>query len=1038
MTDGPMASPELAPMKTLATILLRRNASGDPALSATFVLPRAPSPDERLGPLVERGALALEVELGYPGAPETDRPLLVDDLVVDLVRVPRDEGGSREAVIVASGHATGPFARLAINATVVDADAAALLEALVAGVSGYELRARATVPAPPSDPTRVRVALGALWSSLDAVADETRHVHYADLRNYLPGWRERGVVQIEAGDKGDEAVLAAVLRGARFALSPVGDELEPAGVDHRHLGPAYRLAASSPGDTSVVASEHYGPDGGVVLERSIGLSALVDPAIRHDPSRFVHLVTTAGGQIEAVLPARRIRRSRAPNRVGLHVADGPAVTSLHVMLHPRPSRLELATTAVQYSVPAAAHTAVIADLEIVAPGTGHRPGPLVDTVDAPLWRDRFDDKRAWYIPSFALVRPDPVAPVYDQAPFRFDVEAVQGHGLSGQPGVEATISVTLEASRSPETIRAWEQVGKPRLQLVELSGLAVQLGIPFRDERGDAQMEWVSADDVEQVGSLSDDGGRIVARFRLLDAWARLAYGALSTPDFQAQEALVTVAATLEGWRRVRLAPGVLGANKRWSLSEYSEVADTGGEQGSWAAARTAVATVLQAIHGSPVATASIRPAWQIRPDLVAQLAKVEHEWSRFAISRSVTAFVSCEEFGAAYRERHSDAEWRAIGCRPALQLGQTVYRTYEPIIVKAAANAKVYRSLQRPGRFLVLPSTYAVGRYDHNAGERAYRPTLLLHSTIDADEPTNIRCVLAASLQPDLPPFRREAILAELRRTAHPDPVLEYLPECGVAPEVAWAVPGDTEIDSVATPTGFDVVCTTDPAGFLTLKSLLERSGLRGAATATLPGGVRLSTSLILDLAHVTGPVEAGPVEATPTRDGRLDLTNHSGQRVAVLALAAGGVEVATVGEVLAPGAVINVPHPGGDLTVRPVFEVDGGTEALEEVRAYIEDLQLGLMFMAASDPAESGLAGLEIITRLGDQPDPDPLVLTSDQRQAERSYVLPLTRFLEDPVLEFTVTAVGTDGSRRSGPAIDWPVRKRGVLIPVGPPPA
>jgi len=356
--------------------------------------------------------------------------------------------------------------------------------------------------------------------------------------------------------------------------------------------------------------------------------------------------------------------------------------------------------------------------------------------------------------------------------------------------------------------------------------------------------------------------------------------------------------------------------------------------------------------------------------------------------------------------------------------------------VAAAKGHATVYRSLRSPGRFLVLPRRYAVGRFEPTDAQRAYRPMLLLHSTIDIDDPTGIRCALVGSLQPDVPPYMRAAILAELRRTAHPDPALEWLPAAGVEPTVDWALPADCELDAVVTADGLDVVVSTDVPGFLALKGLLERDAVRGTVTADLPGGVRLAAELVLGVGAVVGPFGAGPVELGVNRGGRLQATNRSGQRLALTAIAAEGETVATVGEVLAPGAgtELDVPHNGTRFDA--VYALEGGQEQLDEVRAYVEDLRLGILFVATGDFAASGSVGLQVRTRFLGRDDLEPLVLTATAREAERSYVLPLTGFAADPAVDFQVTSVAADGTRRDGPWTSWPVRTRGALVPVSAP--
>lgn len=997
-----------------AQLTLRCDAHGAPLVSATFVLERPPDPSDRLSPLVRRAVVALDLQVRLEQEATAAGPRrLIRATTLELVR--QVTGVAPQ--VLASARVTGPFAHGAVEASLDAPAAVELLEAVVGGFAPLMATARVELAPEQQPTTRVRVDLGRLWSQLDAVADETRLFYAVDLANYAPLWRSTGIVTVEAGSDDAGAVLDGVLRAARFVLR------EAAVEGHPDLGGGHRLSPSSPGDQQAVASGQLTEHAGDQIACSVPVADLVAPAIAVEPQRYVHLVGAAGGRLDAVLPVRSTARTRARGGGGApQMVFHGRVMPVSAVLNPKPpvaTHLELSSQAV-----AAHHVAYVVPLGMVEAtddGVDRRPGPLVDDEDAAMWRDRWDRARAWYAPEFTLVQPSTTDPP-DRSPFRFELET-GGHTLDGSTGVTAAVTVTLQARRSAATVSAWEEAGKPELSLVPLSALSVQLAVPFRDERGQTRVERVTADRIEHDGALGQDGSRVTATFRLLDSWARLAYGALSTADFQSEPAAVVVSATLGGWRVRRHRPPIIGLSKRWALSAHRP------RDG-----RRARPTSQALLLDSPLASATVRPAWQVQPQLVDRLERIDYEWARFAITESLTAFVSCETHGGVYRERR-DGSWQAIGCRPALQLGETEYRTHVPVEVAAAAGtARVYRSLQRPGRFLVVPTSYAVGRYEPEEGERAYRPTLLLHSTIDADVPSNIRCVLAASLQPVLPPFRRAAILKELKDTAHPDPKLELPFEAGVDWEVRWAAPADVEC--IPTTTGFDVICTTDVAGFLSLRSMLERGGLRGSATARLPGDVPLSSALQLGLDSVTGPFESGPLELGTQRDGTIVVANRAGQRIALLGVALDGTKVADADVILEPGTTTHVELDPVVGRVDAIFEADKGSEQLEEVRAYIEDLELGVIFVATSDPADSGLAGLEIKTRFMGREDPEDLLLTTDRREAERSYTLPLTAFAADPVLEFTVTAVGADGARESGATTTWPVRTRGALVPIGPP--
>lgn len=1006
-----------------ARLILRRDGDGAPLFSATFILSRPPDPSERLSPLIERAVLAvdLEAQQGTEGTAagvtgghgQHGRPVRRTTLEL---RRDRDDG---QAEVLASTTVTGPFAHGALEATLEPPAATELLEGVLGGTAPLRLVARMELAPPAAPALGVRVDLGEIWTSLDHASDETRTFYRADLANYLALWMSWGIVVTEdsaRGEEGDDAVLAAVLRAAGFFLWATDDEDSLMGV-------GYRLSPTSPGPQQVTVSAPSPATGDVeVVVADATLGDLVAPAIVADPQRFVHLVGVSGGRLDAVLPVRFTPRTRSRATWDPpQVVVGDRMVPVSTLLRPRPPT---AAPLLAHHVTLSPGMADVVGVGMVEASVGdtpdRRPGPVVDDPDAPMWRDRWDSARGWYAPEFELVTPSPTDDA-DTSPFRFELET-SGHTADVTLGLTATITVTLQSRRSAATEAASQDAPGSTMRPVALDGLTVQLAVPFRDQGGTTRVEQVTADDVTTSGPLGEDGSRIVATFRLIDAWARLAYGSLSTPAFQSQPASVVVSASFEGWRARRRPSQVLGGQKRWALTSGERARDP-----------RALRPFSPALVDTSLMSATVRPAWQVRPELVASLERAEYEWARFTTTRSVPAFVSCATHGAHYRERR-EGLWRAVGCRPALQLGATEHRTYEPMDVESAAGmARVYRSLQAPGRFLVVPTSYAVGRYEPDEDERAYRPTLLLHSTIDVDVPSNIRCVLAASLQPVLPRFVRAAIRRELVETAAVDPRLEYPGDAGIDWDVRWAAP--TEVACVATPDGFDVISSTDVAGFLTLKGMLERTGLRGSATAQLPGGLRVSTSLELSLGSVTGPFEAGPLHVS-TQPGAVEVENRCGQRVVLQGLAVDGRRVVDADAMLGPGATAQIEVDVGDGHVDPVYQADAAMERLEEVRAYIEDLELGVVFLATSDPSESGLTALEVETTFLDHKDPENLRLTADHREAERTYTLPLTAFVADPVLEFTVVAVGPDGSREPGPVVTWPVRTRGALIPIGPP--
>ena len=989
----------------MAAVTIRTDARGEPLVSATFVLDRLPAPDDRLGPLVEHGVLALDLV-----ADHGDRP--VRSVTATLSATPDGtDDSSGEPHVIATATTTDPFGKVALEADLDAPTARAVLEAVLGTRAGIEVSMSTTVVEPSDQPPQsselaVRVELAAIWDVLDPVADGSRRFHLVDLTNYLPALAEHRAYVVERGDGTPAQIAEAIARTASWVLEPCANAARPA------LGAAWVLAEQRPPTMSMNgtwSTTDLAPPTSTTTT-TVPLHELVGPAIRHDPQRFVHLVGANGGMLDAVLPVRSTRtRASKPTA---HLALAGSVSSINNALRPN------TTTAVNHTLrPELVHAidrpnlVHVGELELVLDRPERRPGPLVGDEDAPFWPDRWHRSLAWYVPTFEVIQPDPARP-HDESPFRYELRTGVGHTVDGRPALDATITVGLRCSASPATIAAADADGRTERREVTPDATSYQLAVPFRDEHGADRVETINATEVAR------DADVVRLTFRLADAWARLAYGALSTPGFQARNPQVLVTWTFDGWRSIRDRPSIAGLSKRRALTTANGTRD----------ARPAV---LANLHATSLVTAHIEPAWTVRPELVAELGRVRHVWSEFAASRAADAVIPCSEHGEVYRDLTGDST--AIGCRPALQLGETEHRTYEPVEIDAAdGHASVLRSLRTPGRFLVVPHRYVVGRYEPDH-DRAYSPTLLLHSTIDADDATNIRCVLAASLQPDVPRFRRDEILAELA-DHHPEPVLEWPPDTGATPDVRIAAPGATDIDCASTSTGFDVICTTDVAGFLGLRALLERDGLRGSVRLDLPGDAVVRSDVVVSLGAITGPFDAGPLALSEVSES-LVVTNPTGQRFVLHGLAADGTTVVDTDVIIEPGGQHTIERPPADGPLVPVYTGDDTAERLEELRAYIEDLELGVVFVAVGDPADHGLAALEIELTI-DGRVVEPVVLTSARREDERSFVMPLTHFIDDPVLEFVVHAVGNDGSRRSGPPTEWRVRTQGAVIAVGPP--
>ncbi|SEE61234.1 hypothetical protein [Ruania alba] len=964
-----------------ATLTVLRDQADRPVFSATFLLRRPPEPDERLTDLVESATLALTLAAG------TDQATTIRGCHIVLL--------GEQDQLLAEQASTDPFGTVALEATLTGSDAVAAMESVLSGAPALRVGAEVDLPPQGAPPVPLTVHLAMVWDVLEARAAVGRVFRHADLLGAVPALREAGA--ISDGGQSPEAVVGALVTAGRWVLELTDDGDR-------------RLSRTRPPDMTVTTSLTSDVSAPPPQHRTLPLTELIEA----DMHENVHVVVAGGGEVRPLLPLRRARSTRGPT-AGLATtlkvtAAGGGLQSIAAALRPgvvaRPPASTVATLA-------SAHTAelTVQPLDLIELNPiRRRPGPDVGrdsgTVDRDWWQDRWTLGKRWYVRRHRLTVPETVADLA-QSPFRFEITSEPGHDLDGRPSIAATVTVRLERGPSEEAAGSTEE-----LNVVPDAETEYRLRIPFVDEHSQTRRELFAAE------TISHDDASTTLTFRLRDTWARLAYGALSTPGFQSEPPQIVATTTFHGWRKTSgttWTPGTLAGITKIS---------------SLAARRTRSSTPkIPAMHS--LAGATISPTLQHQLTEATAVLNVQDVWEQLVALDRVDLVVPCATHGDLYRSS-TDGESTAIGCQPAMQLGQIEYKTYEPVEVAAADGwAAVMRSLRTPGTFLVVPDRYTVG-WSEPDGARPYAPQLLVHSTIDIDNPTQMRCIVAIGLQPDLPRFVRARILAELREL-HPQPRLELPEDTHHEPALTVVAPGSVTVDWAATSSGFDLVCESDIAGFMALKTLLDRGGLRGSVTWPLPGGVRAASDVTISTAAITGPFEAGPLTVQPDR-GSQRITNEVAIPVAVTGLERDGVAVTAVDAVIDPGEQIVVTSEDSDPGMLPVYSLSSAGHPIEEVRAYIEDLEVGVVFVTTAKPSTAGAAGLEVTAHFEGR-DLPAVTLTDTARQAEVRLHLPLTSYIADPQLTYEVHHLADDGSRTSTPTRTWAMRSQGALVPIDP---
>lgn len=1118
---------------------LVRDEAGNPVFSLTLLLSRAPTPaDVTIYDLVERGALACDLTLALPAE-------VVNELMGDESRayqplfareahfgfVLGDAADPASEVVV-----SGANARAGLSISLDRTSALDVLAALQGTPGAISISCQLTYRCAACDHA---VRLTGSWADVyDVLAsrvpssgENAGEIDYASLQDFFGQLLAQGILHANlAGSAGDQPLpadlnLASLFTGFMRLASVVLERTTPA-LGFTDPANRYRVR-SRPNEWLRLDLQQSLPDSGQrIALLSAPLEAVLGGALDGlAVERFVHLVSPAPGNGALGAAPRQVRTLPPPRHMrglaerGLQLAAlGGSVQSLPLALRPdstvKPSaQALLASDLVQVSAanqPGIAHWAT--DNVVLQRLPDHwwiePPNPpellrlpIVADPAAPLWPDRVQGGLYWFAPIYNVVTPAPNA---DPAtsPFLFTLRQ-SGHDSTGRPGLDGTITFTLQPGMGADTQAALQAAGNPEAHPVPVNGLSVGLELPFRDETGATRSQRFSAD-LQPL-----DGGVVRATIKLIDDWVRLCYGALAFANFQTQPPRVSVAYLYDAYVPVpvRLPPIIDGIKlaetpvirtpgQAMALSRQSYLDATslsyhlpvgemrfvreavGNESLATAASSpdtvlagvpargvsnvallerppvlTSHATLATATAATPaVATAAVTLApaashlvFVAHPGLEASsvwqgvLRRVNYVQRTLGRDSTTDILFPCNTLGAFYIQDRGDSQV-TIGCQDAFQLGQTTYRQYELIADADLQNPlyRIYRSLQQPGRFLLVPVAYRITRYAASEGDLAYRPAILLYSTLDPTTPANNQAVIMATLEPDLPAYVRRDLQTRLAAHSH-TPLLDEVTQIESQLAYTWAVSAAAQVQPQAAKLwdSFQISLSTDLDNTPQLQAMLQHSAVSGNVTFTLPDGAQLQSALILDLGGIIGPRATGPVEVA-LQANQASLTNRIERPVNVSDLmlydASGVSQAAPVDRTLAPGEAVTIPLPLAAVEAYPVYTIPVGDPAtLEEIRSFVEDIHTNVVFLNLVNYANHGLQTLAIQAQIKGVAGVYPVATSEAEPISAIDLVLPLTTYLTHRVLQFQVTKTDSAGQVSNTPWLEWPLDTQGNVVSI-----
>ena len=343
-------------------------------------------------------------------------------------------------------------------------------------------------------------------------------------------------------------------------------------------------------------------------------------------------------------------------------------------------------------------------------------------------------------------------------------------------------------------------------------------------------------------------------------------------------------------------------------------------------------------------------------------------------IPRTATVDLSfpCARLGGLYRRINPDGTSEQVGCQQALALGQGPATAYEPVPeVDAQFDGRltVFRALQQPGVFMVVPTIYLIGRVAGSAG--GYQPGALWVQSFDASTEAKMPVTFHAELSPALTGadwLRLRAALDAISPNHISRPLLATDPGLGLVLESATVSWGPAGITTTVVPDGTGGLRVTAamayPDAAIVLATMTSIDGLDGivgsARFSTGDSTTQVATALRLTPHELAGPAPQGPVAAV--HDGSTATVTNRDDAAAklrsVLARdALGTVHVLPRSDVLPAGATISVDLGiAGAVAVAAEYDLEPDAAVFAQRNVYIEDMHALVVVLNDVWPGSAG----------------------------------------------------------------------------------
>lgn len=639
--------------------------------------------------------------------------------------------------------------------------------------------------------------------------------------------------------------------------------------------------------------------------------------------------------------------------------------------------------------------------------------PLLTENDGLIWPDISIKDQYWYLPSVQLLLPAADEPI-DQSPFHLNFLR-KGAGQDGMPILEGSLTLTVQFYKPTSVSEHAKSRPSATYKAIPITNKSFSILLPIMDPEGNLQTSLLQPTSVIETNSL------IKLVFTLTNPWTRACYGVLSIEGFQTSKAVLAANLGFKAMRK-RLASqskplqplsigklSLMKTNSAFRSMIFKQVSP------------------LKKVLANQI-DVSVKP-----------LPKDDDMFTLETFSRQqqTELFIPCSSYGSYFTEQSTGDIPVSIGCHEPYRLGEIKFQLYESVTALAHPNYSIHRSLQSPGQYMIVPTTYRIGRFESTHPQFAGRPCIHLYGALDeADQFQQSKAYFTITLQPDISAMEWYKLREQLKMLSPETPQLFFPGEIASSSVFRWNLPSGVTVETLAAARDVSATFSMDVMQVLALQGMIEQGNFLGIGTYTLPDGKNYTVNLQPDTSRICGPWLEGPLSVI-IEGKNIQFRNSIEKEIQI----SGIIGLNNKGEKIIELPLQLLLKPGEFNSVQMnmildtvIADVNSSTSPspIDETWVFVDDVEAEVLFQTDFDFTSYQISGLTIAFTLPPlYATEETIVLNAEQPSAEKPFFIPLTQLSKPREINYRFRAVGTRGESQWSNWLKQDLATEGSLI-------